>query len=143
MREKTIRILDREVTRRDALKAGGIAGVGLAFSKPLMTALRPNPAFGQVSYGPCASDTTPPTISEPSQSSSVFTCTFQDTEIGLQSIDVTVLENMTAEIDPFVECTNDPVTVTVTHLNTNAFAEVTLVATDCCGNVSSKNIQTD
>ena len=46
MSDKVVRILDRDVTRRDIIKAGGIAGVGLAFSKPLMSNLKPSKAFG-------------------------------------------------------------------------------------------------
>ena len=49
--EKAIELLGRKVTRRDALKVGGVAGLGLAFSRPLVTALKPKQAFGQT-YGP-------------------------------------------------------------------------------------------
>ena len=43
--ERTIKYLNRAVTRRQAIKAGGIAAVGLAFSKPLIETLYPKPAF--------------------------------------------------------------------------------------------------
>jgi hypothetical protein len=38
-------ILSRAITRRQAIKAGGIAAVGLAFSKPLIETIYPKPAF--------------------------------------------------------------------------------------------------
>ena len=50
MSDKTIRILDHEITRRDALKAGGIAGLGLAFAAPVVRSVKPQRAFAQ-SYG--------------------------------------------------------------------------------------------
>ena len=43
--QETIPFLGRAVTRRQAIKAGGIAVVGLAFSKPLIETLMPKPAF--------------------------------------------------------------------------------------------------
>ena len=51
MPERTIRIFDHEITRRDALKAGGIAGLGLAFSSPVISRFRPKAAFAQVGDG--------------------------------------------------------------------------------------------
>ena len=50
--EPEVRILTRRITRRQAVKAGGIAAVGLAFSKPIISSLHPPPAFAQVSPGP-------------------------------------------------------------------------------------------
>lgn len=38
-------LLAKQITRRDAIKAGGIAAVGLAFSKPLIETIYPKPAF--------------------------------------------------------------------------------------------------
>lgn len=35
----------KQITRRDAIKAGGIAAVGLAFSKPLIESIYPKSAF--------------------------------------------------------------------------------------------------
>lgn len=46
----------RKVTRRQVLKAGGIAALGLTFSKPIIDTIRPTPVFAQ--YG---SYTEPPT----------------------------------------------------------------------------------
>ena len=43
--EKTIKYLNRAITRRQAIRAGGIAVVGLAFSKPLIETILPKPAF--------------------------------------------------------------------------------------------------
>ena len=43
--EQGARFLTREVTRRQALRAGGIAALGLVFSKPLIETIRPKPAF--------------------------------------------------------------------------------------------------
>ena len=45
--ERAIKYLNRAVTRRQAIKAGGIAAVGLAFSKPLIETIMPKPAFAQ------------------------------------------------------------------------------------------------
>jgi hypothetical protein len=46
--------LQRQLTRRQAIKAGGIAALGLVFSKPVINTLRPAPVFAQVSPGPGA-----------------------------------------------------------------------------------------
>ncbi len=46
---ETIKYLNRAVTRRQAIKAGGIAAVGLAFSKPLIETILPKPAFANYS----------------------------------------------------------------------------------------------
>ena len=44
-------MLERRITRRAAIKAGGIAAVGLAFSKPVIETINPRPAFAQMSPG--------------------------------------------------------------------------------------------
>ena len=49
--ERAIKYLNRAVTRRQAIKAGGIAAVGLAFSKPLIETLYPKPAFANYAVG--------------------------------------------------------------------------------------------
>ena len=43
-------VLLREISRRQALKVGGLAAMGVAFSKPLIETIKPKPAFGQ-GYG--------------------------------------------------------------------------------------------
>ena len=43
-------ILKRRITRRQAIKAGGIAAVGLVFSKPLIETIRPKPAFANYHF---------------------------------------------------------------------------------------------
>ena len=43
--------MKKHLTRRQAIKAGGIAAIGLAFSKPVIETLRPPPAWAQVSPG--------------------------------------------------------------------------------------------
>ena len=43
--------IDKEVSRRDVIKVGGAAGLGLAFSKPLMNTIKPLRAFGSGGYG--------------------------------------------------------------------------------------------
>ena len=45
-------VLSREVSRRKALQVGGVAALGLAFSKPLVTSILPRPAFAGAGYGP-------------------------------------------------------------------------------------------
>ena len=42
---QTIQVLGRAITRRQAIKLGGIAVVGLAFSKPIIETIVPKPAF--------------------------------------------------------------------------------------------------
>jgi len=37
--------LGTEITRREALKIGGLGAVGLAFTKPLIDTIYPKPAF--------------------------------------------------------------------------------------------------
>ena len=55
--DKTIRILDHEITRRDAIKAGGLAGVGLAYAAPIVRSVKPLRAFAQ-GYAPSCATTT-------------------------------------------------------------------------------------
>ena len=45
-------MLERRITRRSAIKAGGIAAVGLAFSKPIIETIHPPTAFAQSSPPP-------------------------------------------------------------------------------------------
>ena len=45
-------IQKRRISRRDAIKAGGIAAVGLAFSKPVIETIYPKAAFAQASPPP-------------------------------------------------------------------------------------------
>ncbi|MCI0787438.1 MAG: hypothetical protein J4O09_14115 [Chloroflexi bacterium] len=59
--ELEAQILKRRITRRQAVKAGGIAALGLAFSKPIISSLHPPSALAQVlTPGP-----TPPQPPEP------------------------------------------------------------------------------
>lgn len=44
---EVMKIFDRSITRRQAIKAGGIAVVGLAFAKPAIDTFLPKPAFAQ------------------------------------------------------------------------------------------------
>ncbi|MCH8282461.1 MAG: hypothetical protein IIC96_17500 [Chloroflexi bacterium] len=46
--ELEAQILKRRITRRQAVKAGGIAALGLAFSKPIISSLLPPSALAQV-----------------------------------------------------------------------------------------------
>ena len=45
------RILEQRITRRAAIKAGGIAAVGLAFSKPIIETIHPKPIFANTGTG--------------------------------------------------------------------------------------------
>ena len=46
-------VLTRSISRRNAIKAGGIVALGLAFSKPIISSLHPPPAYAQaLSAGP-------------------------------------------------------------------------------------------
>ena len=42
--------LNQHITRRQAIKAGGIAAIGLAFSAPLIRTLQPRSAFAAGTY---------------------------------------------------------------------------------------------
>ncbi|MFQ6029605.1 MAG: hypothetical protein ACE5Q6_19180 [Dehalococcoidia bacterium] len=42
-------LLERRVSRRDAIKTGGLAALGLAFSKPAIETIYPRPTFAQMS----------------------------------------------------------------------------------------------
>ena len=70
--EPEVRILTRRITRRQAVKAGGIAALGLAFSKPIISSLHPPSALAQVITPgptltqPCTAAFTSVTISGPS-----------------------------------------------------------------------------
>ena len=55
-------IQKRRISRRDAIKAGGIAAVGLAFSKPVIETIYPRPAFAQLSPGDGMTQIDPPTL---------------------------------------------------------------------------------
>ena len=50
-------MLERLITRRSAIKAGGIAAVGLAFSKPIIHTIHPGPTFNP---GPAFAQSSPP-----------------------------------------------------------------------------------
>lgn len=41
--------LKKRISRRQAMRAGGLAALGLAFSKPIINTIRPQPAYAQVS----------------------------------------------------------------------------------------------
>ena len=56
------RMLERRITRRSAIKAGGIAAVGLAFSKPVIETLHPGPAFAQMTPGGGMTEIDPPDV---------------------------------------------------------------------------------
>ena len=49
-RDRSEDYLKRRITRRQAIKAGGIAALGLAFSKPVIETIRPKSAFAQGQY---------------------------------------------------------------------------------------------
>ena len=60
------RYLNRPITRRQAIKVGGLAALGLAFSKPIIDTIRPTPIFahgyggdGGGSDGCCVDDVYP------------------------------------------------------------------------------------
>ena len=42
---KAEEFLKRRISRRQAIKVGGLAALGMAFSKPLLQTIRPKPAF--------------------------------------------------------------------------------------------------
>ena len=55
MEDREQKLLDRRVSRRDAIKAGGIAALGLAFAKPVIETIYPKPIFATGGTGmPCA-----------------------------------------------------------------------------------------
>ena len=58
------------VTRRDALKMGGAAALGIAFSKPIIRSVTPRPAFA--SYDPTATGSGGPLLPPPELTMLVF-----------------------------------------------------------------------
>lgn len=52
--------LHSRITRRQAIKAGGVAALGLAFSKPIVDTLRPRPVSANVSFGTGGNPVPPP-----------------------------------------------------------------------------------
>jgi hypothetical protein len=48
----SVSLLGKQLSRRDAIKAGGIAVLGLTFTKPVIETIYPKPAFAQMSPGP-------------------------------------------------------------------------------------------
>ena len=133
-----LRILDREVSRRDIVKIGGIAGLGLAFSKPLMSSVRPKLAFGGDGYGtnnicdPPEFDV--PTIGLDSFASPNFTVKVQDMGSGLASITFANVVDVNTPVVSFPMCTTDPVLLTFEI--TGSAPNVQVNATDCCGNAA-------
>ena len=134
MPDKTIRVFDGVITRRDAVKAGGIAGLGLAFSRPLVRTLRPANAFGQASYTDCRADRNIPTVIASQLRDGIWPVVVQDSQIGLSSITPRDLRNMTAEIPAFAICATEPVTVILRITDRASGFGASLIATDCCGN---------
>jgi len=53
--------LKRQLTRRQALRAGGLTALGLVFSKPIIETIRPLPAFAQYAPSPTPTPTPSPT----------------------------------------------------------------------------------
>ena len=51
LEEKSYRHLKRRMTRRQVIKAGGLAALGLAFSKPIIDTIRPTPLFANYGGG--------------------------------------------------------------------------------------------
>ena len=43
MEDQSKKLLDRRINRRDAIKAGGVAALGLAFAKPVIETIYPKP----------------------------------------------------------------------------------------------------
>ena len=53
------------ITRRQAIKLGGIVAVGLIFSKPIIDTIRPTPLFAHYGAGPTFASPTGPTSGGP------------------------------------------------------------------------------
>lgn len=47
------RYLSSKISRRQAIKAGGLAALGLAFSKPIVSTIMPTPAFANYATSGC------------------------------------------------------------------------------------------
>ena len=54
--------LKKRITRRQAIKVGGIAAIGLVFSKPVIETIRPKPAFAQYKVPDPPGGPAPPTV---------------------------------------------------------------------------------
>jgi hypothetical protein len=91
-------------------------------------------------WTPPTGDTTPPScaltavIAGPPKQIQI---TVQDSDGGLQSIEVVTSSNANTSVPPFAVGTTDPVVVTATKIDQSAGATVVLKATDLAGNVTT------
>ena len=153
MPEKTIRVLNHEITRRDAIKAGGIAGLGLAFAAPVVRSIKPQRAFAQ-GYGPaCEAPSIVKLTSfsevatyEVTDASGIAFFTVTGSSAGAENPDIVVMEDgVQLDFDdqglPFThDFINCPRTVSATisiAADENKDSEYTLTVTNCCGNTAS------
>ena len=147
--DKTIRILDREFTRRDAVKAGGLAGLGLAFAAPLIRSVTPLPAFADYAQA-CAA----PDISFNSTEGSHAIAYDVSDPLGIASITVTRLsgtENPDLHFGA-LDAPNQSLALPFTHAIANcpdttsilvavdvddaASSSYKFTVTNCCGNTA-------
>ena len=141
------RYVKQRITRRQAIKAGGIAAIGLVFSKPVIETIRPKSAFAN--YVVRDIDNTPPTHTvqgsyigiRPGTSARVaeLEIAVLDGQSGLCTIIVdgaSTSLGVQVDIPSFTPGTTDPVIVEIyeTILDTVPTGQATIICTDCAGN---------
>ena len=143
MHDITSQQADHGVSKRAAIKAGGLAGAGLAFSKPLISGVRPKTAFGDSGYAAsdCIQATEPSTVTftnlqGPGPNFTQFDVVVQNQGAGFSNITLVDVVNLNAPNVSLGECDSGPVTLTFGVESPGSSASVTVVATDCCNNES-------
>ena len=134
------RYVKQRITRRQAIKAGGIAAIGLVFSKPVIETIRPKSAFAN--YVVRDIDNTPPTHnllgSYVGGGVAEVEIEVLDTQSGVCEIIVgePTSPGVQVSIDPFTPGTTVPVRVEIyeTFPGTVPTGQATIICIDCAGN---------
>ena len=123
MSDKTIQILGKEISRRDALKVGGIAGLGLAFSKPLMESIRPEMAFGQ-NYNTAPTGVNTCICEIFSKSADGVVILIMDGTHGITEIEVLEKSGVWYNVPSFTPGTTDPIYFTVNKFGDPSYIKI-------------------
>ena len=121
MSENTIRVLGKDISRRDALKVGGLAGLGLAFSKPLIEAVRPHVTWAstnkaQANTGVCEE-------SSRVEGSSI-TILIMDGTYGIANIEVLEKSGVWYSAPSYTPGTTDPILFTVNKFGSSSYIKI-------------------
>ena len=107
-------MLERRITRRAAIKAGGIAAVGLTFAKPIIETIYPKPIFatggtGMLCTGSAEINNPTAQVTAPSVSEAItLALAIWEQELGLVCAGNCApgLECQTLQVIPSVDCNN-------------------------------------